>query len=353
MEKAHAPLRIALLAPPMKPVPPVGYAGTERVVAALAEELLTRGHRVTLFASGDSSSPAELVPVVPEALWSRGYHEDPAAYITLTLAAAWAEHGRFDVIHSHLDSLGFLFARHCPTPVVTTLHMRLDRDGVPDLLAGFTDIPLVAISTSQRRWGPGSNWVATIHHGLPLDSMPFGDVAKDYLCFVGRVVPEKGVADAVEVARRTGLPLRMGAKVYEDREFAYFKEVVAPAAKEGVVEFLGELEAAERDPLLAGARATLMLGTWPEPFGLVAIESMATGTPVIARRAGALPEIVEHGVSGFLVDDLAEAADAVARAAELDRGEIRRRALERFSPARMTDAYVSVYRRLIEDRGRA
>jgi glycosyltransferase involved in cell wall biosynthesis len=340
-------LRIALVSPPMLPVPPPTYAGTERVVAALAEELHHRGHQVTLFAPGDSQVSCELVPTLPRSLWSEDYRGDVSSFINIGLAKVWAEHERFDVIHSHVETLGFLFARFCPTPVLTTLHGRLDAWGIPELIGEFADIPLVAISESQRRWAEEANWVATIRHGLPLESMPFSDKAGDYLGFVGRITPEKGIADCIELARRTKLPLKMAAKVYDEHEKEHFAEVVQPAIDEGIVEFLGELGQLERDPLYAGALATVMLGAWPEPFGLVAIESLATGTPVIARRAGALTETIEHGVDGFLVDDLIEAELAVGRVGELDRTEIRRRALERFSPGRMADEYETAYERVI------
>jgi glycosyltransferase involved in cell wall biosynthesis len=345
-------LRIAVVVPPMLPVPPKTYAGTERVVGSLVSELHRRGHTVTLFASGDSEVECELVPVLPESLWSTGYHGDVSSFINVALAQVWKQHDRFDIVHSHVETLGFLFARHCPTPVVTTLHGRLDVSGIPQLLAEFGDIPLVSISDSQRRWRPEANWVATIHHGLELSGMPFGERPGDYLAFVGRVTPEKGIADAIEVARRAKLPLRMAAKVYDPHEHVHFAEVVEPAIADGSVEFLGELEPLGRDPLLAGARATIMMGAWPEPFGLVAIESMATGTPVIARRAGGLTETVEHGVDGFLVDDLDEAALAVDMIRDLDRAEIRRRALERFSPARMVTEYEQVYDKLLTERPR-
>lgn len=348
-----APLRIALVAPPMLAVPPTTYAGTERVVATLVDELHQRGHHVTLFAPGDSQGPAELVPTVERSLWSTGYQGDVSSYINITLARVWERHERFDVIHSHVESLGFLFARLCPTPVVTTLHGRLDQAGLGDLLEEFHDIPLVAISESQRRWSPRASWVRTIHHGLPLERLPFSDRAGAYLAFVGRVTPEKGVADAIELARRTRLPLRIAAKVYDAHEHAHFEAVVRPAIDEGTVTFLGELGQVERDALYAGAVATVMLGAWPEPFGLVAIESMATGTPVIARRAGALTETVEHGVTGFLVDDLAEAELAVRRVTGLSRSAVRQHVIGRFSPARMVDAYELVYRQLARPRGRA
>ena len=345
----EGPLRIALLAAPMVPVPPPAYGGTERVVAALEGELVRLGHDVTVYASGDSKVSARLEPIVDRALWPRGYRGDVAAWITKAVARCWANAERYDVIHSHVEGFGFPMARYSPVPVVSTLHGRLDMAGMPDLLAEFPDIPLVAISDSQRRWSPDANWVAVVHHGMRLEGMPFGAGGGDYLVFIGRIAPEKGVAEAIEVARHAGVPLKMGAKVYDSGERALFESIVQPAIGE-TVEFLGELGSERRDPLLAGARATLMLGAWPEPFGLVAIESLATGTPVIARRAGALPEIIVHGIDGYIVDDVAEAEQALRLVGSLDRATIRRRALERFSAARMADDYVAVYRRVIAAR---
>ena len=340
-------LRIGVVSPPMLPIPPARYAGTERIVAALVNGLHRRGHRVTLFAPGDSQVDCELVPTIPHSLWSSGYRGDLGAYLNVTLAKAWSRSGNFDVMHSHVDTMGLPFARWCPTPVVSTLHGRLDGIGHPTLLDEFRDVPLVAISESQRRWSPRANWVATVPHGLDLSSAPFRPAVGGYLAFVGRIAPEKGVADAVALARATGLPLRMAAKVYDHPERDLFAEVVAPAIDDGVVEFLGEVSPAQRDELYAGALATLMLGAWPEPFGLVAIESMATGTPIIARRAGALPEIVEHGRSGFLIDDLQEAVLAVEQASTIDRRQVRQRALGRFSVERMLDDYERVYTTLL------
>ena len=340
-------MRIGVVSPPMLPIPPARYAGTERIVAALVDGLHRRGHHVTLFAPGDSQVDCELVPTVPTSLWSSGYRGDLGAYLNVTLAKAWSRSGDFDIIHSHLDTMGLPFARWCPTPVVSTLHGRLDGMGHPALLDEFSDVPLVAISESQRRWSPQANWVATIPHGLDLARAPFGAVSGTYLAFIGRIAPEKGVADAVALARTSGLPLRMAAKVYDQRERELFEQVVVPAIDEGVVEFLGEVGPAQRDELYAGALATLMLGAWPEPFGLVAIESMATGTPVIARRAGALPEIIEHGRSGFLIDDLQEAALAVELAGGLDRRHVRQRALTRFSAERMVDDYERLFGTLV------
>jgi glycosyltransferase involved in cell wall biosynthesis len=331
---------------PMVSIPPPGYAGTERIVAVLVEELARRGHEVTLIGPGDSHVGVELVSTIDQALWSSGMRGDMTPYIQVSIERAWAECHRFDVIHSHLDTLSFSFARHCPTPVVHTLHGRLDIPGIPELLDEFREIPLIAISQSQRRWWPENNWVATVHHGLPLEDAPFVAEPGDYLAFVGRVAPEKGIDFAVELARAAGMRLRIAAKVHEEEEQELFAQVVQPAIDEGAVAYEGELPAGERDRLLAGAAATVMLGAWPEPFGLVAIESMATGTPVIARRAGALTEIVEHGRTGFLVDDLQEAQLAVREARDLDRAEVRRLAVERFSVDRMVDDYEAVYRRL-------
>jgi len=231
------------------------------------------------------------------------------------------------------------------------MHGRLDVSGIPELLDEFSDIALVAISESQRRWSSDANWIATIHHGLPLELMPFNPEPGDYLAFVGRVTPEKGVAECIELARSVDLKLKIAAKVYDAHEKAHFAEVVEPAIRDGTVEFLGELGQPERDEVYAGALATLMLGAWPEPFGLVAIESMATGTPVIARRAGALTETIEHGVTGFLVDDATEGRLAIERARGLDRARVRALAIERFSPERMADEYEEAYARVLAGAG--
>jgi glycosyltransferase involved in cell wall biosynthesis len=343
IEARRESLRIAILAPLVTPVPPPAYAGTERVIAALASGLHQRGHRVTLYASGDSEVPYDLVPVLAESLWAKGFHGDGRQFVPLVLAAAWRDAHRFDVLHSHLDSGGFVFARHGPRPVVTTLHNRLDTEGMPQLLDEFTDVPLVAISESQRRWTPDANWVATIHHGIASPDTPFGDKAGDYLALVGRMTWEKGVEEAIEVARRVRMPLKIAGKAHEEAEMDVVDRIVQPAIRDGVAEFVGELPPNERDALVAGARACLMLGAWPEPFGLVAIESMVTGTPVIARRAGALIETIRHGETGFLVDDLTEAEAAVQRVGNLDRAAIREYALETFSPELMVDRYEAVY----------
>lgn len=348
--EGDARLRVLIVAPPLLPVPPPTYAGTERVVSAIGDELHRRGHHVAIVAPGDSDVPYEHIPSVERSLWSTGYRGDIASYMQHTIAIAWREAHRFDIVHAHMENHGFPFAEHCEVPVVTTLHGRLDVAGLPELLESHPQVPLVAISESQRRWFPGQNWVATIHHGLPLETMPFGEEPGDYLAFVGRSTPDKGIAEAIELSRRTNVRLRAAIKVLSEAEQRHFREIVEPAVERDEIEFLGEVGPLERDPLYAGALATVMLGGWPEPFGLVAIESMATGTPVIARRAGALTETIEHGVTGFLVDDVDEAALAVEMVPDLDRRAIRERTLERFSPGRMVDGYEAVYRRLIAER---
>ncbi len=348
-----ARLRVLLVAPPLLPVPPPTYAGTERVIAAIGDELHRRGHAVALVASGDSDVAYEHIRTVERSLWSTGYAGDVASYLRLTVEIALGHAHRFDIVHAHLGDHGFVFARRCATPVISTLHGRLDAPGMPELLAAHRDVPLVAISESQRRFFPDQHWVATIHHGLPLEAMPFGETPGDYLAFVGRVTPEKGIREAIELSRRSGVRLRAAGKVKTPGERRHFEEVVRPAIDAGAIDYLGEVGPEERDPLYAGALATVMLGGWPEPFGLVAIESMATGTPVIARRAGALTEIIEHGVTGFLTDDIGEALLALERIRDLDRAKIRAMTLERFSPARMVDEYEQAYRAVLAERAAA
>ena len=341
------PMRIGLIAPPVVSLPPPTYAGTERIVTTLALGLHARGHEVTAFTTGDSDLPCEIVPIVPRALWRDGMRGDLGVYFEMAVSRAWDEAHRFDVIHSHVETHGFQFAAHAPVPVVTTLHGRLDVSGTTQYIDAMPSIPLVAISESQRRWNPDANWLATIHHGIDFTTTPTSARPGDYLLFVGRITREKGVDFAIELARRTRRRLVIAAKAHEREERALFDSVVQPAIDEGVVDWRGEVDTATRDQLMVRALATVMLGAWPEPFGLVAVESMATGTPVIARRAGGLTETIDHGVTGFLVDDVDEAALAVSRAATLDRAAIAAQTRDRFSVERMIDAYEAVYRRLI------
>jgi glycosyltransferase involved in cell wall biosynthesis len=339
-------LRIAQVAPPFLPVPPARYGGTERIVAVLADGLHERGHDVTVFASGDSKVSGKLVPLVRRALWTDGIPPD-ADTIMERVVERVIDHGNdFDVIHSHIEWYGFDWARRSPIPVVSTLHGRIDIGPTARLLPQYPEIPLVAISDRQRAFWPDQNWVATIHHGLPLENAPLGTGAGGYLLFVGRITPEKGIDAAIDVARAVGLRLFVAAKAIDTHELQHYEDVVAPAEKEGVVRFLGEVGPPARDRLYADAIATLMMGDWPEPFGLVAVESLAAGTPVIARRAGALPEIVRPGVDGFVVESVEEAISVIREVTALDREVIRTDALKRFSADRMIDEYERLFSKL-------
>ena len=339
-------VRIALVAPPLLSIPPVRYGGVERIVAVLADALPRRGHDVTLFAPGDSVFAGDLVATVPRGLWSEGFHPDPSAQYRHTVDLVRDRLDEFDVIHSHLDQRGFALADRSPSTVVATLHGRTDTDPLAGALRANRDASVIAVSDSQRSFVPEANWIATIYHGLPLESSPAGEGRGGYLLFVGRLSSDKGVAEAVEAARIASRRLVIAAKALAPNEMEVYERTVLPAVREGIVEFLGEVERTQRDELFAAAEATIMLSRWPEPFGLVAIESLATGTPVITARSGALPEIVEHGIDGFVVDDPQQAADAVARVHALDRTLIRRRALERFSQERMVDEYEEIYTRV-------
>ena len=342
-------LRIAQVAPPLERVPPAGYGGTERIVDGLIHELSRRGHRVTTFASGDSVVSGEHVVTVPEALRPAGLLRDAMPWFIRTVELVLDRADDFDVVHSHLEWMSPLLARVSPVPVVSTFHGRLDFPWARPLLE---DPPtgLVAISASQAATHPDVPWAAVVHNGLDLVGAPFERRRGDSLCFVGRVAPEKGIVEAIEIARLVGRPLRIAAKVAPSGpEREYFDAVFAPALEEAgsAVEFVGELTGPDRDQLLVESHAALMPGSWPEPFGLVAIEALATGTPIIARRIGALPEIIREGIDGFFGDDVTSMAFQVDRVAELDRAAIRESVLERFSLGRMVDGYERVYRDLI------
>jgi glycosyltransferase involved in cell wall biosynthesis len=345
------PLRIALVAPPSEAVPPAKYGGTERVVHELAVELHRRGHLVTTFASGDSTVPGELVPTAPVALRPASQDDDWDGWMLATISEVLGRADSFDIIHSHLDWAGILLSHASPTPTVCTFHGRLDRPFAASLLE-HAPPGLVAISHNQASVHPEVPWTGIVHHGLTFDESAFREERDDNLVFVGRITEEKGVVDAIEVARLTGRRLRIAAKIGPTpAEQAYAAEVFKPALARADTEFLGELTGPERDRLVGRSYALLMPGAWPEPFGLVAIESLAVGTPVIARRVGALPELVRHGVDGFLADDPAQMAFLVDRVAELDRAAIRAHALSEFSASRMVDDYEAVYARMLSGGG--
>lgn len=347
MNDAPRPLRIAQVAPPLERVPPSGYGGTERIVHELTTELVRRGHDVTVFASGDSDVPGRLVPTVEQALRPAGIEGDAGGWFATTVQQVVEQATDFDVIHSHLEWWSVPLARMSPVPVVATFHGRLDLPWADRL---FEDAPngMVAISRHQAHTHPNVPWTI-IHNGLALDQAPFSEQPGESFCFVGRVDPEKGIIEAIEIARRTGRPLRIAAKVGNmARQRAYYENVFVPALKRAgsLVEYLGELVAADRDQLFAESYATLMPGAWPEPFGLVSIESLACGTPILARRVGALPEIIRDGVDGFFGDDAVAMSFYADRLGGLDRRAIRERVIEQFSAARMTDRYEELYARM-------
>jgi len=343
------PLRIAQVAPPLERVPPRAYGGTERVVYELVRELTRRGHEVTTFASGDSEVPGRHIATVPEALRPIGYKGDPLPYFVGTMAMLQDHLAEFDVVHSHLEWSSLLLTRTLPMPLVATFHGRLDLPWAADLLRGAPPQGLVAISRNQASMHPDVRWTV-IHNGLDLTASPFERRRGDALCFVGRIAAEKGPVEAIEIAARAGRPLRMAAKIGPtgpEREYYddVFKPALAVAGSD--VEYLGELDQPERDALFAESYAALMPGSWPEPFGLVAIEALACGTPVIARRVGALPEIIRDGIDGFFGDDVDQMAFRLSGVEDLDREAVRASVLDRFSAIRMTDGYEALYRSML------
>jgi glycosyltransferase involved in cell wall biosynthesis len=341
-------LRIAQVAPPLERVPPRAYGGTERVLHELTLELLRRGHEVTVFASGDSEVPCRLIPTVPEALRPAGSRDDVSAWFAATVNDVLAHQDEFDVIHSHLEWWSLPLARAASVPVASTFHGRLDQPYSQRLFAGARE-GVVAVSRHQASAHPEVPWTV-VHNGLALDAMPFATERSDAFCFVGRFDPEKGIVEAMEVARLAGRPIRIAAKIgHLGYQRAYYEDVFKPALRKAgsAAEYLGELAPADRDRLFAESYATLMPGAWPEPFGLVAIESLACGTPVVARRVGGLPEIIREGLDGVFGDDVREMAFLSDRLETVDRAGIRERVIERFSAARMTDRYEELYARLV------
>lgn len=342
------PLRIAQVAPPLEVVPPSGYGGTERIVGELVVELVRRGHEVTTFASGDSRVPGRHVPTVPRALRAVGFADDPAEGYERTVELVLAQQEAFDVIHAHLDPWNLDLARHARIPVVSTFHRRLDLSWTRD---AFRDRPrgLVAVSQDQARMHPEADWTV-IHHGVTFRPPPLAHVPGEDFCFVGRMSPEKGFPDAIEVARLTGRRLMVATKTPNGRvETDYHEQVVRPLLDRADVTILGELSEADRDRLVAGSRASLVPSAWPEPFGLVVIEALGCGTPVLARRVGGIPEILRDGIDGFVGDDAQQLAFLDGRLDELDRAAIQAAALDRFSVGRMVDEYEGLYRRMLAE----
>jgi glycosyltransferase involved in cell wall biosynthesis len=340
-------MRIAQVAPLFESVPPKYYGGTERVVSYLTEELVSQGHDVTLFASGDSVTKARLVAGCQRSLRLDKQCIDKLAHQTVMLERVFQRATEFDIVHFHVDYLHFPLSRREPITNVTTLHGRLDIPDLVPLYQEFRDMPVVSISNAQREPLPWANWQATVYHGLPADLYRFRPEPGSYLAFVGRISPEKRVDRAIEIAKRVQIPLKIAAKV-DPVDRHYFKSTIKPLLCEPLVEFIGEIGEREKDKFLGNAYALLLPIDWPEPFGLVMVEAIACGTPVIAYRDGAVPEVIEEGHTGFIVEDLDDAVEAVRHVPELSRKRCREVFEERFTAARMARDYVKVFERLID-----
>ena len=346
MSVAARPLRIAQVAPLHESVPPARYGGTERVVSYLTEELVSRGHDVTLFASGDSRTRARLVPGAPRALRLEAACRDPLARHLLLLERVFEEAANFDLIHFHVDYLHFPLSRRMRTPHLTTLHGRLDLPDLAPLYREFAEMPLVSISIAQRAPIPEAGWIGTVPHGLPPSALRFGGGRGGYLAFLGRISREKRVDRAIEIARRAGRRLLVAAKV-DPADVEYHEREIAPLLADPHVAFLGEIGEGEKSDFLGGAEALLFPIDWPEPFGLVMIEALACGTPVIAYRGGSVEEVLEDGRTGFLVSSLREAIGAVHRLPAIDRRRCREEFERRFTAARMAGDYERLYGRIL------
>jgi glycosyltransferase involved in cell wall biosynthesis len=343
-------MRIAQVATLYESVPPQAYGGIERVVSYLTEELVRRGHDVTLFASGDSTTRARLVAACPCSLRHIEDTADPQAFHFAMLEKVVRRSCDFDLVHFHVDYQHFPFSRRLACPQLTTLHWRLDIPGLSLLYEEFRDMPLVSISEAQRRPLPWLNWQGTVHHGLPDGLFTFRDRPGDYLAFLGRIAPAKRPDLAIETARRAGLRLKIAAKI-DNGDRRYFEREIEHLFGDPLVEYRGELAGREKDEFLGNARALLFPIDWPEPFGLVMIEALACGTPVIAFRRGSVPEVIEDGVTGFVVDSVAEAVRAVGRVGELSRRRCRQAFERRFTAPRMAQDYLAVYEKLLAQRG--
>ena len=340
-------MHIAQIAPLTEAVPPKLYGGTERVVSWLTEELIALGHEVTLFASGDSQTSAKLEAMWPRALRLDGAVRDPNALHMMMLEKVYQRAADFDVLHFHLDYYPFsLFSRQ-PTPFVTTLHGRLDLPEHQPVFDTFCKVPVVSISNAQRRPLPQAHWVRTVLHGLPEDLLMPKPVKPDYFAFLGRIAPEKGIDRAIRIAQHCGVKLKVAAKV-DRADQDYYDEQIKPMIQSGNVEFIGEINDKDKSEFLSGAIVLLVPIDWPEPFGLVMIEAMACGTPVIAFNRGSVPEVIDDGVTGFVVEDINGAIGAVDRLSHLSRENIRRHFEQRFTARRMAQDYLGVYRSLAE-----
>ena len=341
-------LRIAQIAPLYERIPPKLYGGTERVVSYVTEELVRRGHQVTLFASGDSQTGAKLVAGCPQSLRLAG-HPELGTFLQLPMLSDVYEDAadRFDMVHSHIDYWSFPFARLSKIPTVATMHGRLDVEELHPVYARYRDIPLISISNAQRIHLPDMNWVETIYHGIPRDSLTFNPDRGKYLAFLGRISPEKRPDLGIAVARRVGIPFKIAAKVDAvDRE--YFKTVIEPLLSPPDIEYIGEISESEKSEFLGNALAFMFTIDWPEPFGLAMIEALACGTPVIARPCGSVREVIRPGATGYIADSIDEMVASIGKIDEISRAECRREFETRFTSEVMVDAYERIYRRLIK-----
>jgi glycosyltransferase involved in cell wall biosynthesis len=344
-------VRIAQVSPLYESVPPKLYGGTERIVSYLTEELVSAGHDVTLFASGDSKTSADTVPICDKALRLDSSCVDPLSLHFYLMEQVLKRQSDFDVIHTHIDCFGFVTGKRTDVPVVGTLHGRLDLWEYKKTFSAYDTMPIVSISDAQRRHVPDMNWIATVYHGLPGNLYDLNDSPEDYLVYVGRISPEKKVESAIRIAQLSGMPIKIAAKVDKDDK-EYFKAKIKPLLNNSDVEFLGELNDSEKNELIGSARAFIHAVDWPEPFGVALIEAMACGTPVIARRCGSIPEVVDHGITGFIFDKDEEAGLLIRNSLEsLSRQKCRSQFEKRFMAERMTEDYLRVYEQLISGKG--
>jgi len=346
-------MRIAQVSPLYESVPPRLYGGTERIVHYLTEELLSKGHDVTLFASGDSRTSARLIPVTERALRLDPHCVDPYTLHFLLMEEVLKHQEEFDIIHTHIDCFGFVLARRARIPVVSTLHGRLDLWEYKKVFEVYNEVPFISISDAQRRPLNGVNWVATVYHGLPRNLYRLSRDTKDYLVYVGRVSPEKRVDSAIRIAFMSDIPLKIAAKV-DRADMEYFNSVIRPMLNSTLIEFIGEVNDREKQDLIGSALAMLYPIDWPEPFGIAMIEAMACGTPVVARRRGSVPEVVDHGITGYIFERDEEAVIYIKNLlSDFSRQACRRQFEKRFLSERMADDYLNAYMRVMigeEDR---
>ena len=338
-------MRIGQIAPLAESVPPKLYGGTERVIYWLTEELIEQGHEVTLFASGDSVTRAALMPAIPRALRLSRPKQDPSAACAALLADVAERASQFDVIHAHIEWLHLPLLQRLNVPFLTTVHGRLDHAGLDRVLRRFPKVPFVSISNNQRLPLPELWWLDTVYHGLPREALKPSYDRGRYLAFLGRLAPEKGPDAAIRIAKRANMPLRIAAKLPRGHT-RYFTEQLQPLIDASRTDLVGEVNDRNKEGFLQKAAALLFPIDWPEPFGLVMIEAMACGTPIIAFRCGSVPEVIEHGVTGFVVENEDEAVRAVARIDELDRRSVRTAFEKRFTARRMAQDYLRHYRKL-------